>query len=90
MGAQKQHDRFAVAGFAFHFGQCAKPLAGKAFGQQWEEVRDRGAGGELVVGGVQEPFDGFHSEHIGELVLQPGCGGLERQLLIDGQVAAKM
>jgi len=65
-------------------------LAGKAFGQQWEEVRDRGAGGELVVGGVQEPFDGFHSEHIGELVLQPGCGGLERQLLIDGQVAAKM
>jgi hypothetical protein len=52
-------------------------LAGEPFGQQRQEVRDGGAAGELVVGGVQEPFDGLGAECVGVLGFQSGRGGAQ-------------
>ena len=89
MGAQEQHHRSAVAGESLDLGQGAQPLPGEPFGQQGQEVRHRGAAGELVTGGVQEPLDGFHAEHHGEFAPQPGGGGVQREPLVDGQVAAQ-
>ena len=43
-----------------------------------EEVGNGGSACELVVGGVQEPFDGLHTEVLAELGVQPGRGGPQR------------
>lgn len=67
MCAQDQHDRFPIVGFAFDFRQSAKALAGKAFSQQRQEIGDGRPGGELLIAGGQESFDGFHTEHVAEL-----------------------
>jgi len=40
-----------------------------------KKVRDRTAGGELVVAGVQEPLDGFRAERAVELAAQVRRGG---------------
>ena len=90
VGAQEQHGGFAVVVLAFDPGQRVEPLAGEPFGQQRQEVGHGRAAGELVVGRVQEPFDGLDAEHAVELALQSGRGGLECELLVDGQVAAQM
>ena len=87
VGAQEQHRGLAVADLAFHPGQGVQALAGEPFGEQRKEIGDRRAAGELVVGGVQEPFDRLDTETVAEVALQPGSGSLERVLLIDGQVA---
>ncbi len=86
MGAQEQHGGFAGVGFALDFGQGLQALAGEAFGQQRQEVHHGCASGELVVGGVQESFDGLDTEGAFELTLQPSGGGLQRDLLVDGQI----
>ena len=57
VGAQEQHGGFAVMGQPFDLGQGVQALPGEAFGQQRQEVGDGGVGGELLVEGVQEPFD---------------------------------
>ena len=62
MGAQEQHGGLAVGDLALDPGQGVEALAGEPFGQQGQEVGDGCAPGELVVGGVQEPFDRFHPE----------------------------
>ena len=86
MGAQEQHDRFAVAVFALHSGQGVQALAGEAFGEQRQEVRHAGQRGELVVAGVQEPFDGLGAVGAVELPHEAGRGGAQRDLLVDGQI----
>ena len=63
--------------------RAREALAGEPFGQQRQEVGDGGAAGELVVGGVQEPFDGLGAEDAVELVAQPGRGGLQGELLVE-------
>ena len=73
MGAQEQHDR--RRGVALDPGQRGEALAGEPFGQQRQEVEHDRASGELVVGGVQEPFDGLGAEHAVELALQVGRRG---------------
>ena len=90
VGAQEQHGGFAVGDLAFDAGQGVEALAGEAFGQQGQEVGHGRAAGELVVGRVQEAFDGLDSEHAVEFTFQSGRGGLECQLLVDRQVAAQM
>ena len=35
---------------------------------------------------MQEPLDGLHTEVLAELGVQPGRGGLECELLVDGQI----
>ena len=77
MGTEEQHGGLAVVVFPFDPGQCAKPLPCKAFCQQWQEVGNSCSPRELVVGRVQESFDGFDPEHVAELRLQAGGGGLE-------------
>ena len=84
--AQEQHDGFAVVVQALDPGQCLQPLAGEAFGEQRQEVGDGGPAGELVVGGVQEPFDRLGAEGADEVSAQPGGGGLEGDLLVEGDV----
>ena len=86
VGAQEQHSRGPGQGFAFDAGKGAQALPGEPFGQQRQEVGDGSAAGELVVAGMQEPFDGFDPEHVGEIGLQPGRRGPQGELLIDGQV----
>ncbi len=61
-------------------------MACPAFGQQREEVGDGGTSGELVVGRVQEPLDGLDAEVLAELGVQPGRGGPQCELLVDGQI----
>jgi hypothetical protein len=90
VGAKEQHRGFGVGDLAFHPGQGGESLAGEAFGQQRQEVGDGGAAGGLVVGGVQEPFDGLYPEGAVELVLQPGGGGSQGQLLVDGEIGVPM
>ena len=41
--------------------------------------------GELVVAGLQEPFDGLGGEHAVELAAQPGGGGAQGVLLVEGE-----
>jgi len=55
--AQEQHDGPAVVAQPFHAGLGDQPLAGEAFGEQRQEVRDGRMAGELLVAGVQEPLD---------------------------------
>jgi hypothetical protein len=57
MDAEEQHGGFAVIAQTFHLRQSLQALAGEAFGEQRQEVRDGGPAGELVVGGVEEPLD---------------------------------
>ena len=78
----------AVVVMSLDPGQGVQALPGEAFGQQRQEVGHGAAGGELVVAGVQEPFDGLGAEDAVELVGQPGGGGAQGQLLVDGQVRA--
>ena len=59
MGAEKQHGGFAIADLAFDPCQRMQALAGEPLGEQRQEVGNAGAAGKLVVGGVQEPFDGL-------------------------------
>ena len=90
MSAEEQHGGFGVGDLALHAGQGVQTLTGEAFGQQRQEVGDGGAAGELVVGGVQEPFDGFDPEGAAELDSQPGRGGAQGELLVDGEVGVVM
>ena len=90
VGAQEQDGGLAVDHLALDSGQGIKALAGEPLGQQRQEVRDGCAAGELVVGGVQEPFDRFDSEGAVEFALQTGGGCLQRDLLVDGQVATQV
>jgi hypothetical protein len=53
-------------------------------------VRAAAAYGELVVAGVQEPFDRFGTEDVGEAFGQADGGGTQRELLVDGQIAARL
>lgn len=85
MHAQEQDDGPPVV-VAFHAGQGVQALAGEAFGEQRQVVGDRAVQGELVVAGVQEPFDGLGAECAGELLGQAAGGGEQCVLLIDGQV----
>jgi hypothetical protein len=80
--------RAAVVAAALDLGQRGQALPGEAFGEQGQKVRDAAAHRELVVAGVQEPFDGFAAEDVGELVGDPDGGGVQGELLIDGQVVA--
>ena len=75
VGAQEQHRGLVSVIVPSTFANARQPLPGEAFGQQRQEVGDGGPTGELVVGGVQEPLDGFHAEHVGELGRQPGGRG---------------
>ena len=79
MWVHKQHRGFAVADLAFHLGHCVEAPAGKAFGEQWQEIRDGGPRGELVIRRVQEPFDRLHAERFGEIALQVGRGDVQRR-----------
>ena len=88
MRAQEQHGRLAVVGQALDLGQGVQALPGEAFGEQRQEVGDGGPAGELVVGGVQEPLDGLGVERAVEVAAEAGGGGLERDLLVEGDVAA--
>ncbi len=72
----------------FDPGQCGQALAGEPFGQQRKEVGHGAAGGELVVAGVQEPFDGLGAVDAGELLAESCGGGAQGELLVDGQVVA--
>ena len=69
VGAQEQHGGLGVGDLALDAGQRGEPLAGPTFGQQRQEVGNRCPAGELVVGGVQEPLDGFDAEVLGEVAL---------------------
>ena len=71
---------------AFDAGESVQALAGEPFGEQRQEVRHGAAGGELVVAGVQEPFDGLGAVDAGELPAEPCGGGAQGELLVDGQV----
>ena len=64
MGTQEQYGGFAVAVLAFDAGKGVEALAGKAFGQQREEIRDGRPTGELVIRGVQEAIDGFDAPKV--------------------------
>ena len=75
VGAQEQHGGLGVGDLALDAGQGGEALACPAFGQQREEVGNGGTSGELVVGGVQEPFDGLDAEVLAELVVESGGGG---------------
>ena len=86
VGAQEQHGGLGVGDLAFDPGQGGEALAGPAFGQQRQEVGNGGPAGELVVGGVQEPFDGLDAEVLAELVVQSRRCGAQRELLVDGQI----
>ena len=90
VGAQEQHGGLAVGDLALDPGQRVEALTGEAFGQQRQEVGDGRAGGELVVGGVQEPLDGFDAEVLVEVTLQPGGRGPHRELLVDRQVGVRV
>lgn len=90
MSAQEQDGGFAVDDLAFHAGQGVQALAGESLGQQRQEVGNGCPAGELVIGRVQEPFDGLHPEGVLELGPQPGRRGLEGELLVDGQVVAQL
>src|SRR5205814_1852316 len=74
---------------AFDLGQGGQALAGEAFGEQGQEVRDAAAHGELVVAGVQEQFDGFGAEDVGELVGEVAGRGVQGELLVDRDVFAR-
>jgi hypothetical protein len=62
-------------------------LSGESFCHEWEELGDRGLLCKLVVGGVQESFDGFGSEGAGELIGEPGGCGAERECGVDAEGA---
>ena len=59
-------------------------LAGELLGEQGKEVEDNGALGELVVGGMQEPFDRLSSERAVELAGEMAGSGLQREVLVEG------
>jgi hypothetical protein len=80
--AREQHDRPSVV-VPLDPGQGVQTLAGEPLGEQWQEVRDGGLTGELVVAGVQEPLDGLGAERAGELLAQAACGGDKGELLVD-------
>ena len=86
MRAQEQHGGLGVGDLALDSCQGGEALARPAFGQQRKEVGNGCPTGELVVGGVQEPFDGLGAEVLAELGVQPGRGGPECELLVDGQI----
>ena len=86
--AQEQHGRPPVVGSALDLGQGVEALSREAFGEEGQEVGDGGMAGELVVGGVQEPFDGFGVERAVEVAFEPGGGSLERDDLVEGDVMA--
>ena len=46
---------------------------------------DGGSVGELVVAGGEESFDGLGAEHALELLGEPGGGGPQGELLVDGE-----
>ena len=71
VGAQEQHGGLGVGDLAFDSCQGGESLACPAFGQQREEVGNGCPAGELVVGGVQEPFDGLDAEVLAEFGVQP-------------------
>src|SRR3954468_2578613 len=71
--------------FALHLGERGEALAGEPLGQQRQEVQHDGASGELVVGGVQEPFDGLGAVDAVESALQVGGGGAQGEWVVDGQ-----
>ena len=71
-------------GSTFDLGQGVEALPGEAFGEEGQEVGDGGMAGELVVGGVQEPFDGFGVERAVEVASEPGGG------MVAGKWAVKL
>jgi len=85
VGAQEQHDRFAVVVQPFDLGQRPQPLPGEPFGHQRQELPDSRAVGELIERGVQEPLDGLGAVDAVELLGQPGGGVPQQQRLIHGQ-----
>nr|WP_285639641.1 hypothetical protein [Lentzea sp. NBRC 102530] len=70
---------------AVGLGEGVQALASEPFGQQWQEVRDGAVRGELVVAGVQEPFDGLGAEVAVELLPQTAGCGLEGELPADAE-----
>jgi hypothetical protein len=71
VGAQEQHRGFAVVVQPFDLGQGMEPLPCELFGEQCHESGHGGVGRELVIGGVQEPFDRLAAADAGELVGEP-------------------
>ena len=67
VGAQEQHGGLGVGDLALDTGQGGQSLVCPAFGEQRKEVGNGCPTGELVVGGVQEPFDGLDAEVLAEL-----------------------
>ena len=70
MGAQEQHGGLGVGDLAFHSRQGGEALACPPFGEQRKEVGNGCTTGELVVGRVQETFDGLDAEVLAEVVVQ--------------------
>jgi len=67
---QEQHHRSTVVTVALDLGQRMQPLPGEPFGDQRQEPRQPALVGELVIAGVQEPFDRCGAEHVRELAFQ--------------------
>src|SRR6476659_1604695 len=66
--------------------KATEALPGETCGEEGQEVGDGGMPGELVVGGVQEPVEGFDVERAVEVASEPGGGGLEGDDLVEGDV----
>ncbi len=62
MGAEEQHDGFAVVVVIVEPGDRLESLPREALGEQGEEVHDLCRCCELIVGACEEAFDGFAAE----------------------------
>ena len=55
--AEEQHDGYAVVAVTFDPCECREALPREPLASKGRKFGDRAARGELVVGGVQEPFE---------------------------------